>query len=346
MIFAGNGYTGTGLTGHTHRDSIVRAATNSVDSTEENWLKFIFDTPETATEYEGISGFEDSGGPALFNRQGKLSIAGVSCCQLPGEKDGQPLDGGYGSTEYYTRVSSYLPWIRSQQTRFPSQVKPALFLVNKGPSQNPKTETWKEAKQWINKPDLTEHAILHAMQQKDYPLLSHWLTTHPVLKNLKIQQQPLLAYVLKWGDGPLFNQLVKLGLPLEYTGFQGQTYLSLATWQYHNDDYPALVDTLLARGADVNRQDNRGDSPLHLAGFMQSARRMTHLLSRGADINLRDHQGRTVLIDMVRKGNAELVELLIKKGADTGIRDAQNLSPLDYAKRNNNTPIQVLLTQG
>src|SRR5262249_54492546 len=84
-----------------------RGATNKIDAADKEWLYFTFDSPETATDLEGISGPGDSGGPALIQVNGKLYIAGVSVWGNPG-KNGR---GTYGAREGYTRVSSYYDWI-------------------------------------------------------------------------------------------------------------------------------------------------------------------------------------------------------------------------------------------
>jgi secreted trypsin-like serine protease len=80
------------------------------------------DDPRT-TPLEGISGPGDSGGPAFITVNGKPCIAGVSSNQRielsgPPPKDGSPggngedVQGRYGVTEVYTRVSKYVSWIR------------------------------------------------------------------------------------------------------------------------------------------------------------------------------------------------------------------------------------------
>ena len=109
--FIGNGGTGTGLKGPAKEDGQWRVATNVVDRVDQFWLFFDFDGPSDSgaisTELEGISGPGDSGGPALFERDGKIFVTGVSVFGNPGKKG----RGTYGATEGYTRVSRYSVWI-------------------------------------------------------------------------------------------------------------------------------------------------------------------------------------------------------------------------------------------
>lgn len=113
IIVAGIGDYGTGQTGPLINDGRLRAATNKIDEVSENWLKWKFDNPETGslnlTEYEGISGPGDSGGPAFIIENDTTYVAGISSGQSTRSTGGK--EGIYGVVEYYTRVSSYQTWI-------------------------------------------------------------------------------------------------------------------------------------------------------------------------------------------------------------------------------------------
>jgi secreted trypsin-like serine protease len=64
-----------------------------------------FDAPPGGTQYEGVGGPGDSGGPALLQDGGKTWLVGISSASM----NGRP--GQYGVTDVYTRVSSYAQWI-------------------------------------------------------------------------------------------------------------------------------------------------------------------------------------------------------------------------------------------
>ncbi|MDH3734747.1 MAG: trypsin-like serine protease [Gemmatimonadota bacterium] len=115
IYLVGAGYGGSGLTGPDGVLGELRAATNRIDEASDHWLKFRFDDPReegsAATDLEGISGPGDSGGPAYVERDGVQFVVGVSSGQSTGATGG--VEGVYGVTEYYTRVSSYLEWIEA-----------------------------------------------------------------------------------------------------------------------------------------------------------------------------------------------------------------------------------------
>jgi Trypsin len=109
VVFVGYGKGGNGKTGPTGSDGIKRAATNKVEGVDDNWLLFTFHSADSehVTELEGISGPNDSGGPALILRDGRRFVAGVSVWGDP-PPEGK---GHYGQKEGYTRISTHLEWL-------------------------------------------------------------------------------------------------------------------------------------------------------------------------------------------------------------------------------------------
>jgi secreted trypsin-like serine protease len=113
VIVAGIGNFGTGKTGVEGNPGIMRAATNIVDgsTSDSHFLFWEFNSPESekVTELEGISGPGDSSGPAIIKVDESYYIAGISAAQSTSATGG--VEGLYGVTEYYTRVSAFVDWI-------------------------------------------------------------------------------------------------------------------------------------------------------------------------------------------------------------------------------------------
>ena len=113
-ILLGHFTTGNGKTGPDKTLKMtLRGATNRIEKTNDFWLYFNFDSPDSpgVTDLEGTPGAGDSGTPAYLNVGGKLYVAGIGSRSLDTNKNG--IEPDYGDTDLYTRVSSYSEWIIS-----------------------------------------------------------------------------------------------------------------------------------------------------------------------------------------------------------------------------------------
>lgn len=107
ISFFGRGMAGTGKTGPTETDGLMRGAMNRIESVTPQSISMKFDPAKVAMPLEGISGPGDSGGPGVVRIGGKWYIVGVSSANLsPNGKLCQ-----YNSMEIYARVSSAASWI-------------------------------------------------------------------------------------------------------------------------------------------------------------------------------------------------------------------------------------------
>ena len=102
--------------------------------------------------------------------------------------------------------------------------------------------------------------------------------------------------------------------------FQGATALMIAS----NSGFSYLVEILLKNGADVNKEDLRGNTALHIACEQSGTiKTINILLDNGADINKRNRNGNTALHKTCCNNLEESTNLLIKRGADISILDQQ-----------------------
>lgn len=96
---------------------------------------------------------------------------------------------------------------------------------------------------------------------------------------------------------------------------------------------PTVADILLQRGADVNRPDANGTTPLIAALANNQAPRSltTAILKRRPDVNARTRWGDTALL-RAAKHDGEAVDMeLLKRGADVRVRDNDGRDALFYA---------------
>jgi ankyrin repeat protein len=106
-----------------------------------------------------------------------------------------------------------------------------------------------------------------------------------------------------------------------------------------------LVKSLLAKGANVNARDRRGQTVLHIAASHGHKVLVELLLAKGADIAAKGPAGGTALHGASRFGHRDVVELLLAKGADINARRYNGQTPLSVAKEQGHEKVAELLRQ-
>jgi ankyrin repeat protein len=97
------------------------------------------------------------------------------------------------------------------------------------------------------------------------------------------------------------------------------------------DDYERTIALLIAHGADPDRRNRSGKTPLHVAaGGKKNAIRISRLLiEKGADPNrVTDPNRDTLLHAAASNGTAETIDWLIAHGLDPNARDSLARTPL------------------
>lgn len=101
---------------------------------------------------------------------------------------------------------------------------------------------------------------------------------------------------------------------------------------------------LLAKGANPNLQDDRGNTPALAAAENGSVEAIEALAARNANLNLANASGETPLIRAVQMRNLDMVRVLVANGANPDQADViAGLSARDYAKRDTRTPVLLKL---
>ena len=92
------------------------------------------------------------------------------------------------------------------------------------------------------------------------------------------------------------------------------------------------IRALVARGADANAFDGVNDwTPLEHAVHKHQPAAITALLDVGADPNRADPRGSTPLMMAAGYGSTDIVQLLLRRGADLRLRDSGGATALDWA---------------
>ena len=141
---------------------------------------------------------------------------------------------------------------------------------------------------------------------------------------LRAEDLPAAAIV---GDGDAVRRLLDLGFAVDAADSQGCSALLRAAGGGH----AAVVDLLLARGADPQRAAHSGATPLSAAVSMRQGEIVERLLAAGAGLEHRLPGEVTVLMLAAALGLPDLCARLLTAGANIRARDAQGLTPLHCA---------------
>ncbi|KAH6664858.1 ankyrin repeat-containing domain protein [Halenospora varia] len=156
------------------------------------------------------------------------------------------------------------------------------------------------------------------------------LDTAPLAKSLLEHGADIQVRRLSDGRTPLHTMLFNINradisplLPFvsdwNVTDNEGNTPLHIVTTQSRPG--AEAVQQLLRAGADPRIQNQRGETPLHMARIITNdseERALAMLISAGASLETRDNNGRTVLmraIDGRHQSSSRIVEFFVEQGA-------------------------------
>ncbi len=109
----------------------------------------------------------------------------------------------------------------------------------------------------------------------------------------------------------------------------------------------AEAQELIKQGADINHQNNMGDTPLMVATTSGNVEMVKLLLKNNVNINLRTLAGSPALSMAINMRKRDITALLINAGADCNFKDARGYNPLYFAVDMEDLPtVRLLLDNG
>lgn len=140
-----------------------------------------------------------------------------------------------------------------------------------------------------------------------------------------------LADAVRRGDAPEIRRQLER-VPADTPGSDGDTLLMEAIRQGKKSS----VEALLEGGADPNRANARGETPVHAAAFARDPDVLRAVLAHGGDADVRNpHTGATPLMQALLSPNASQYEVLLDADADPGLADKNGDTALHVAARTN-----------
>ncbi|CAH3039923.1 unnamed protein product [Pocillopora meandrina] len=103
-------------------------------------------------------------------------------------------------------------------------------------------------------------------------------------------------------------------------------------WACKNGDLDQVKDIMEKPGFDVNAEILNGRSGIHFAADYGQSNVIEYLISKGADINRADKYGITPLLASIYESNTDCVKLLLEKGADKTLKAPDGSSYIECAE--------------
>ncbi|KAL7304472.1 hypothetical protein TKK_0003266 [Trichogramma kaykai] len=142
-----------------------------------------------------------------------------------------------------------------------------------------------------------------------------------------------LIYAAQIGDLSLVHSCYLKGADINATDCTGRTALAIAANRWKDPEYEKVVQYLLLRGADANREDRDGMTPLLNAAYANYDDLCQLLIGCRADIQHKDRQGRNALVLATVRGRCECAATLLRHGCKHDYLDETGGSLLSIAAR-------------
>ncbi len=142
------------------------------------------------------------------------------------------------------------------------------------------------------------------------------------------------------------RSLLHKGVAVDFQETNGAGYTALIHAAQGGRD-PAVVQELLANGAQVEHRRNGGETALILAGGSGNVSIVEDLLNAGAQVNDHDDNGVTALMMASANGHSGVVLLLLSSGADIRSANKSGETALELAARGGyDRVVRLLLDSG
>ncbi|WMV21011.1 hypothetical protein MTR67_014396 [Solanum verrucosum] len=127
----------------------------------------------------------------------------------------------------------------------------------------------------------------------------------------------IINNLLEGRESSLRSKILESDITLNIAKHESELAMRLNCAAHDGDLY--RLSRLIGAGAEPNRTDYDGRSPLHLTASKGHGGITVFLIQRGVEINARDKFGYTPLLEAVKNGHDHVASLLVEAGALLGI---------------------------
>ncbi len=123
----------------------------------------------------------------------------------------------------------------------------------------------------------------------------------------------------------------------------GQTLAMLSVFENQIE----ILKYLIKHGADLNKGDNDGCTPLHAAALENNLSAAEIILEAGAQVDKEDKFGNTPLSEAAYtyRKDLSLISLLLKYGADPFHKNKAGISPYEFADKTKKIDVLALFKE-
>ncbi len=189
----------------------------------------------------------------------------------------------------------------------------------------------------INSKDVNGNSPLSiAVSKQDLEMMSFLIENGADVNIEDYFRMPPIYYAVTKGTTEMIELLIDKKANISGYFSYAREERTLVGWAI-DENSPEKVEVLLKRGASPNGKfdlyDHSQDSCLHAAVKKNYLRIVELLIIHHADVNVQNEQGQTPIYLAIKSKRQEIIKLLYDNGADIdNVKDIRNDTPLDYVK--------------